>query len=57
VQTDRVFTNELGEAVKPSSDYHDWKALLKRTGVRDARLHHARHTAAAVLLVLGVPAS
>ncbi len=35
--------------------YHRWKALLKAAGVRDARLHDARHTAATVLLVLGVP--
>ncbi len=55
VETDRVFTNELGEAIKPNTDYHAWKALLKRSGVRDARLHDARHTAATVLLVLGVP--
>ena len=27
----------------------------KAAGVRDARLHDARHTAATVLLVLGVP--
>jgi integrase len=55
VETGRVFTNELGEAIKPNTDYHAWKALLKRAGVRDARLHDARHTAATVLLVLGVP--
>ena len=34
---------------------HAWKALLRRVGVRDARLHDARHTALTVLLVLGVP--
>ena len=38
-----------------NSDYHRWKALLKSAGVRDARLHDARHTAATVLLILGVP--
>ena len=32
-----------------------WKALLRRAKVREARLHDARHTAATVLLVLGVP--
>ena len=48
-------TNELGENIKPNSDYHAWKALLERAGVRDARLHDARHTAATVPLVLGVP--
>ena len=39
----------------PNSDYHQWKALLREAGVRDARLHDTRHTAATVLLVLGVP--
>ena len=29
--------------------------MLKAAGVRDARLHDARHTAATVLLILGVP--
>lgn len=28
---------------------------MKKAGVRDARLHDARHSAATVLLVLGVP--
>jgi integrase len=50
-----VFTNELGQAIKPDTDYHAWKAPLKRAGVRDGRLHDARHTAATVLLLLGVP--
>jgi integrase len=54
-ETGRVFTDPIGGAIKPNSDYHAWKALLKRAGVRDARLHDARHTAATVLLVLGVP--
>jgi integrase len=50
-----VFSSPLGEPVNPNSDYRAWKALLKAAGVRDARLHDARHTAATVLLVLGVP--
>lgn len=37
------------------SDYHQWKALLNEAGVRDGRLHEAKHTAATVLLLLGVP--
>ena len=41
--------------MNPNSDYHRWKALLKHAEVRDARLHDARHTAATVLPVLGVP--
>jgi integrase len=52
---DWVFTSQTGCPLVPNSDYHRWKALLKAAGVRDARLHDARHTAATVLLILGVP--
>jgi len=38
-----------------NSDYREWKALLRTAGVPGGRLHEARHTAANVLLVLGVP--
>ena len=41
--------------VHPRTDHNEWKELLKAAGVRDARLHDARHTAATMLLVLGVP--
>ncbi|MDT7642120.1 MAG: hypothetical protein QOC83_6408, partial [Pseudonocardiales bacterium] len=37
------------------TDQVRWKKLLTAAGVRDARLHDARHTAATVLLELGVP--
>ena len=36
------------------ADWGEWKALLKAAGVRDARLHDARHTAATLLLAQGV---
>ncbi|MEU5214622.1 tyrosine-type recombinase/integrase [Streptomyces sp. NPDC020807] len=49
-----VFTSPTGEPLNPNTDYHKWKELLKAAGVRDARLHDARHTAATVLLILGV---
>jgi integrase len=52
---DWVFASPTGEPLNPNSDYHEWKGLLRRAGVRDGRLHDARHTAATVLLVLGVP--
>jgi hypothetical protein len=42
----------MGRPLNPNSDYHRWKALL-RAGMRDAR-HDARHTAATILVVLGV---
>lgn len=50
-----VFTQPNGRPIDPRADHDEWKALLKAAGVRDARLHDARHTAATMLLVLGVP--
>jgi integrase len=50
-----VFTTPRGRPVNPSTDYHAWKRLLARAGVPERRLHDARHTAATVLLLLGVP--
>lgn len=50
-----VFARPDGRPLNPNTDYHEWKALLAEAGLRDARLHDARHTAATVLLILGVP--
>lgn len=50
-----VFANELGAPLNPRTDWDRWKRLLADAGIRDARLHDARHTAATVLLLLGVP--
>ena len=50
-----VFTKPDGEPLIPNTGYHEWKRLLADAGVRDGRLHDARHTAATVLLLLGVP--
>jgi integrase len=50
-----VFTSPTGEPLIPSTDYDAWKKLLADAEVRDGRLHDARHTAATVLLILGVP--
>lgn len=55
-ESDYVFTKPLGGPLSPNTDYHDWKRLLEDAGVRDGRLHDARHTAATVLMLLGVPA-
>nr|WP_202462050.1 site-specific integrase [Streptomyces sp. SID8374] len=54
-ESDYVFTKPLGGPLSPNTDYHDWKKLLEDAGVRDARLHDARHTAATVLMLLGIP--
>lgn len=56
IESDYVFTKPLGGPLSPNTDYHDWKRLLEDAGVRNARLHDARHTAATVLMLLGVPA-
>jgi integrase len=50
-----VFASPTGQPLNPNTDYHEWKRLLKEAGLREARLHDARHTAATVLLLLDVP--
>lgn len=50
-----VFAKRTGEALSPNMDYREWKEILVSSGIRDGRLHDARHTAATVLLLLGVP--
>jgi integrase len=52
--SDFMFTQPNGKPIDPRSDHDEWKALLAEAEVRDARLHDARHTAATVLLLLGV---
>jgi len=44
-----------GRSIDRGADQRAWKALLQAAGGRDARLHDARHTAATMLHVLGVP--
>ena len=55
IDGDWLFASLLGEPLNPRTDYTEWKRLLSDAGVRDARLHDARHSAATVLLLLGVP--
>ena len=50
-----MFAQPDGRPIDPRSDWEEWKNLLIAAHVRDGRLHDARHTAATVLLVLGVP--
>ncbi|MFD7166614.1 tyrosine-type recombinase/integrase [Streptomyces violascens] len=50
-----VFPDEKGRIASHRKDWAEWKELLKAAKVRDGRLHDARHTAATVLLILGVP--
>ena len=51
-----VFTQPDGRPIDNGADWKAWKQLLRQAGVRDARLHDARHTAATLMLLQGVPA-
>lgn len=54
-ETGYVFSTPRGEPLNPRTDYTEWKRLLSRAGVPERRLHDARHMAATVLLLLGIP--
>jgi integrase len=44
-----------GSPIDPSWDSREWHKVLARAGVKDARLHDARHTTASLLLAANVP--
>jgi integrase len=50
-----MFAQPNGKPLDPRRDLAEWKTLLREAGVREARLHDARHTAATTLLLLSVP--
>ena len=54
LDNDLVFTGARGQPVDPNRHSEHWQRLLKRLGIRPARLHDARHTTATLLLVQGV---
>lgn len=54
VEDSLVFPDEYGRSPSHRRDWAEWKALLAEAQVRDGRLHDVRHTAATVLLILGV---
>ena len=51
---DLVFCSPTGAPIDPHDDWDDWHALLVAAGVREARVHDARHTAATLLLGQGI---
>jgi site-specific recombinase XerD len=51
---DLAFALWNGQPINPREDWEEWKAVLNEAGVRDARLHDARHTAATMLLEQGM---
>jgi integrase len=54
IEGDWVFAGPTGSPLNPRTDWTEWKRLLGSAGLRDGRLHDARHTAATVLLILEV---
>ncbi|SDL13705.1 tyrosine-type recombinase/integrase [Nonomuraea jiangxiensis] len=51
---DLVFTTHLGGPIERTEDWKQWKSILRQAGVRDVRVHDARHTAATLLIEQGV---
>lgn len=51
---DLVFTTQHGSPIERTEDWRSWKNILGQAGVRDARVHDARHTAATLLIEQGV---
>jgi integrase len=51
---DFVWCQPNGRPIGAHADWDERKALLKAAGIRDARVHDARHTAATLLLAQGV---
>lgn len=49
-EDDWIFATEFGAPIDPRRDWGEWKDVLALAGVRDARVHDARHTAATLLL-------
>ena len=50
-----VFTTPFGTPVDHRNDHRRWRRLLTEAGVRQVRLHDARHTTITLLAQAGVP--
>lgn len=49
-----VWCQPNGKPIDARADWQEWKEILRLAGVRDARVHDGRHTAATMLLLQGV---
>lgn len=49
-----VWCQPNGRPIDARADWEEWKEILELAGVRDARVHDGRHTAATMLLLQGV---
>jgi integrase len=52
--SDRVFTNEIGDPIRPNSIGQAFARLVKDAGLPKIRLHDLRHTHASHLLMAGI---
>lgn len=52
-----MFTTYEGDPINSPTDHRKWEELLARAGVKDVRLHAARHTAATLMLATGADIS
>ena len=52
-EKDLMFPSSIGTPIDPSNLYHDFKKLLKASGLPDIRFHDLRHTAATLMLQQG----
>lgn len=50
-----IFTNEVGEPLRPDAVSRDFHATVKRLGLQPVRFHDLRHSAASLMLAAGVP--
>jgi len=51
---DLEFCGQFGAPIDSRDDWEDWRELIRAAGIRDTRVHDARHTAATLLLDQGV---
>jgi integrase len=51
---DFVWCQPNGRPIGNHADWDEWRMLLKTAGIRQVRVHDARHTAATLLLAQGV---
>jgi integrase len=55
VESDLIFTNNLGGPIHPRNLLRDYKKLLKDAGLPIIRFHDLRHTAASLMLNNNIP--
>ena len=51
---DFVWCQPNGRPIGNHADWDEWRTLLQEAGIRQVRVHDARHTAATLLLAQGV---